>query len=82
MQFSQLEREMHNSPLKCSTNTGDQLSASPDKQASSSMLQNNAYRNSSSKQSAANIHVSPTKTNAGASRAQYSPSPDKQSAAA
>ena len=51
MQFSQLEREMHNSPLKCTTNND---AASPEKSAatsSNSKLQTHAYRNSSGKKS-------------------------------
>lgn len=66
MQYSQLEREMHNSPLKCQTN-----SESPDK--ASPKLQSQAYKFSSgSKKSAANFS-SPTKHAA----AHGSPSPQK-----
>ena len=58
--FSQLEREMHNSPLKCSTN--DSLNESPAKvaQESSPKLQAQAYRNSGEKRR--DMHMaSPTK---------------------
>ena len=77
MQFSQLEREMHNSPLKCTTNSD--AMASPDKQKSSPM-QAQAYRNSGSKMQQSPSLVSPTKTTANLARPSYSPSPDKQGA--
>ena len=55
--FSQLEREMHNSPLKCSTN--DSNNESPAK-TSSPKLQAQAYRNSGEKRR--DMHMaSPTK---------------------
>ena len=63
--FSQLEREMHNSPLKCSTN--DSLNESPAK-TGSPKLQAQAYRNSGEKRR--DMHMaSPTKpTSAAASQ--------------
>ena len=76
MQFSQLEREMHNSPLKCTTNS--EAMASPDKNKSSPKLQAQAYHNSGSKHHSPSL-VSPTKTTS-ISRPQYSPSPDKKGA--
>lgn len=71
MQFSQLEREVHNSPLKCATNNE---TSSPD--SGSPKLQQNAYRNSSQK-TLSFEHVSPTKTTAARQDGNDSPSPVK-----
>ena len=59
MQFSQLEREMHNSPLKCTTN--NELTESPAK-GSSPKLQDQAYRGAGSDEKKRTvINVSPAK---------------------
>lgn len=71
MQFSQLEREVHNSPLKCATNNE---TSSPE--TGSPKLQQNAYRNSGQKAQSYE-HVSPTKTTAGRQNINNSPSPVK-----
>ena len=80
MQFSQLEREMHNSPLKCATNN-EAAMASPDKGKLSPKLQAQAYAHASSSSN----HASPTKPTTSAKlgnqMSAYSPSPDKHCAA-
>ena len=72
MQFSHLERETFNSPLKCSTNN----EASPDKH--SAKLQDQAYRSSGEK-NAAQVRASPSPTKPSGSRLtnSFSPSPEK-----
>jgi len=74
MQFSQLEREMHNSPLKCTTNS--EAASSPEKATGSAhKLQDHAYRNSGAKKAIGS--PSPEKTTA-SRLANNSPSPNKQ----
>ena len=74
MQFSQLEREMHNSPLKCTTN--NELTESPTK-GSSPKLQDQAYRGGSSEKKRGAINVSPTKPAQHRQSASQLNSPDK-----
>jgi hypothetical protein len=70
--YSQLEHEMHNSPLKCTTND-----YSPDKEIMSPKIQAAAYRNSDEKAAAAFVRESPQKSSMQKSSPQCSPSPVK-----
>ena len=49
MQFSELEREMHNSPLKCTTNNGGEMMTESPNKSHSPKLQDQAYRSSGEK---------------------------------
>ena len=72
MQFSELEREMHNSPLKCTTN--NEMTESPAK-GSSPKLQDQAYRNSGEKKQRS--MASPTKPSQQRRQSPTQQSPDK-----
>ena len=85
MQFSELERQMHNSPLKCTTNNAEQqqqmqaagANESPCK-GSSPKLQDQAYRSSGEKlRPAAAAVASPTKPSAQRRLSPTQNSPDK-----
>ena len=62
--FTNFERDMHNSPLKCSTNN-DSLNESPSKASGSPKLQAQAYRNSGEKRRDVGM-ASPTKPSSAA----------------
>ena len=83
MQFSELERQMHNSPLKCTTNNEQSqqpatVNQSPCK-GSSPKLQDQAYRSSGEKMRPAANTSSPAKPSAQRrlSPSQNQGSPDK-----
>ena len=63
--FTNFERDMHNSPLKCSTNN-DSLNESPSKASGSPKLQAQAYRNSGEKRRDVGMASSPTKPSSAA----------------